>query len=122
MRLLGNIIWFVFGGLLGAIAWVLAGVLVSITIIGIPFGLQCFKIAGYVLWPFGKEIQLGDFGAMSLIGNVLWIILLGWELALLHAFFALVLALTIIGIPFAVQQLKLIQLSFVPFGARVVYR
>ena len=120
MRLIGNIIWLIFGGFFGAVGWVLAGILVSVTIIGIPFGMQCFKIAGFVLWPFGKEILLGDFGVGSVIGNVLWIVLLGWELALFHAGVALFFFVSIIGIPFAFQHLKLAQLAFVPFGSRIV--
>ena len=118
--MIGNIIWFICGGLLGAIGWTIAGILVSLTIIGIPFGRQCFKIAGFVLWPFGKDILLGDFGMGSLIGNVIWIILLGWELALYHLGIALIFFVSIIGIPFAVQHLKFVQLAFVPFGSRIV--
>ncbi len=119
MRLIGNIIWFVFGGLITALGWTLAGILVCLTIIGIPFGLQCFKIAGFVLWPFGKHITLGEFALAGLLGNIIWIILLGWELALLHLGFALLFALSIIGIPFALQHLKFAQLAFIPFGASV---
>ncbi len=120
MRLIGNIIWLIFGGLFGAVGWVLAGILVSATIVGIPFGIQCFKIAGFVLWPFGKEILLGDFGIGSVIGNVIWILLLGWELALFHAGVALLFFVSIIGIPFAFQHLKFAQLAFVPFGSRII--
>lgn len=74
MNLLGNIIWLVFGGILAAIAWFLAGLILCITVIGIPFGLQCFKIAQFVLWPFGKEIELGHFGVGGLLLNILWLI------------------------------------------------
>ncbi len=119
MRLIGNIIWFVFGGLLGAAGWFIAGLLVCMTVIGIPFGVQCFKIAGLVLWPFGKEVRLGNFGFGGLLGNVLWVLLLGWELALMHLGFAVLYSITIIGIPFGLQHFKFAQLSLLPFGARI---
>lgn len=119
MSLIGNIIWLVFGGILGAIAWLLAGMLLCITIIGIPFGLQCFKIAGFVLWPFGREVEIGNFGAIGLLLNILWIILLGWELAVFHFVAGALFCITIIGIPFGLQHFKLSMLGLVPFGARI---
>jgi uncharacterized membrane protein YccF (DUF307 family) len=119
MSLLGNIIWLVFGGILGAIAWLIAGLLLCITVIGIPFGFQCFKIAGFVLWPFGRNVEIGNFGACGLILNVLWIILLGWELAAAHLVIGAVFCITIIGIPFGLQHFKLSMLGLVPFGARI---
>ncbi len=119
MNTLGNVIWLVFGGLLGAFGWACAGVACMITIIGIPFGKQCFKISSLTLWPFEKEVSLGSFGAMGLIGNILWIILFSWELFLYHLTWALVFAVTIIGIPFAKQHYKLAQLAFLPFGAEI---
>ncbi len=117
MSFIGNIIWLVFGGIIGAIFWSVAGLLVCITIIGIPFGLQCFKIAGFVLWPFGRQIEAGNFGVGGLIGNILWIMLLGWELCVLHLTIGLVLCITIIGIPFGLQHFKLALLAILPFGA-----
>ena len=119
MSVIGNILWILFGGFLSAIGWAFAGLLLCLTVIGIPFGLQCFKIAGLSLAPFGREVSVGDFGAMGFLGNVLWIVLLGWELFLLHLFFAALLAITIVGLPFAKQHLKLAQLAFLPFGARI---
>jgi len=119
MSFIGNVIWLVFGGFLGFIAWGLAGLLWCITIIGIPFGLQCFKIAVLVLWPFGKEIELGNFGAGGLIGNIIWLILFGWELAVSHLVIGLIFCLTIIGIPFGLQHFKFAKLSLIPFGAEV---
>jgi hypothetical protein len=74
MNFIGNIIWLLIGGIIAAILWALSGLLLCLTIIGIPFGLQCFKIAGFVLWPFGKEIELGHFGAGGLIFNIIWLI------------------------------------------------
>ncbi len=119
MSLLGNIIWIIFGGLLSAIGWLIAGFLCCITIIGIPFGLQCFKIAALVLAPFGKEIELGEFGFGGAIGNIIWIIFLGWELAVSHAIAGLIFSITIIGIPFGKQHFKLAGLALLPFGARI---
>ncbi len=117
MNLLGNLIWVIFGGLIGAIAWVLAGLVLCITIIGIPFGLQCFKIAGFVLWPFGRHIELGHFGAGGLIGNLIWVLVFGWEFCLFHLFIGAIFFITIIGIPFGMQHFKLAQLGLIPFGA-----
>ncbi len=119
MSLLGNIIWLIFGGLLSAITWAVAGLLCCLTIIGIPFGIQCFKIAALVLAPFGREIELGEFGFSSALGNILWIIFLGWELCLSHFIAGIIFSITIIGIPFGKQHFKLAGLSFLPFGAQI---
>lgn len=119
MKLLGNIIWFIFGGFFGALSWFLAGCLWSITIIGIPIGMQCFKIAGLSLWPFGKEIVYSTSG-MSVIVNIIWLIVSGLPLALGHMISGILLCITIIGIPFGKQSFKLAQLALMPFGARVV--
>ena len=117
MSFIGNIIWLIFGGIIGAILWTVAGLLVCLTIIGIPFGLQCFKIAGFVLWPFGRQIEAGNFGVGGLIGNILWIMLLGWELCIAHLTIGAVLCITVIGIPFGLQHFKLALLALIPFGA-----
>jgi uncharacterized membrane protein YccF (DUF307 family) len=122
LRFIGNILWLIFGGLIGALLWAIAGVLVCLTIIGIPFGLQCFKFAGFVLWPFGRDVEIGNFGVGSLIGNILWILLLGWELCITHLTIGAFLCLTIIGIPFGIQHFKLALLALLPFGARVLNR
>lgn len=119
MRFIGNIIWLVFGGILGAVAWLAAGLLLCITVIGIPFGIQCFKIAGFVLWPFGREVEVGRFGACGLLLNIIWIVILGWELAVFHFAVGVVFCLTVIGIPFGLQHFKLSMLGLVPFGARI---
>lgn len=119
MSLIGNLIWIILGGLISAIGWTIAGALLCITVIGIPFGIQCFKIAGLSLAPFGKDVSLGNFGAGGLIGNIIWLLVLGWELCLMHLTFALLLGITIIGLPFAKQHLKLAQLALIPFGARI---
>lgn len=119
MNFLGNLIWLIFGGLTGAISWFLAGCLWCVTIIGIPVGLQCFKIAGLSLWPFGKQVVYSN-SSMSLLVNIIWLIVSGLPLAIGHFLSGLLLCITIIGIPFGRQSFKLAQLALMPFGARVV--
>lgn len=119
MRLLGNIIWFLIGGIEMAFAWFLAGCLLSITVIGLPLGLQCFKIAGFVMWPFGRNVTIGEFGVGGLLFNIIWLIFFGWELAIAHVFTGLFFTITIIGIPFGKQHFKLASLALLPFGAKV---
>lgn len=118
MRILGNMIWFVFAGFWAWLAWTFIGVLLCLTIIGIPFGLQCFKIGNFGLFPFGKQIVTST-GIGSLLMNILWMLLFGWELALMHLVSAAVLCLTVIGIPFAVQCVKLAGISLFPFGVMI---
>ncbi len=118
MSFLGNLVWFVFGGFILCLLWLLAGFLACITIVGIPFGIQCFKIAGLILCPFGRNVEVGHFGFGGLLGNVLWIVLLGWELCVLHLVTGLVFCVTIVGIPFGIQHFKLAKLSLMPFGAK----
>lgn len=119
MSFLGNILWILLGGLISSIGWGIAGLILCVTVIGIPFGIQCFKIAGLVLAPFGRDVVNNNMGAGSLLMNIIWIVLFGWELALAHLAFALCLGITIIGIPFAVQHLKLAQLALLPFGSEI---
>jgi uncharacterized membrane protein YccF (DUF307 family) len=118
MSLLGNILWLIFGGLISGLGYIAGGLLTCLTIIGIPFGVQAMKIGVATLTPFGKEIvELPDANRpLRLILNVLWVVFIGWEIALAHALSALVLAITIIGIPFAMQHLKLVPLALLPFG------
>ena len=118
MRTLGNIIWFIFGGLFASIAWVIAGVLFYITIIGIPFGRQAFKFAGLVLFPFKKDVRV-DFDKHP-IANIIWLILFGWEMALGYVFLGAIYCITIIGIPFGLQWFKFSKLALLPFGAKVI--
>jgi len=126
MRLLGNIIWLLFGGLATGIGWWIAGVLAAITIVGIPFAIAAFRIGTFSFWPFGREIvdrPEGEAGRLLiLLGNIIWIVLGGIWLALAHLFFALLLGITIIGIPFALQHLKLAHLSLTPYGKMIVVR
>lgn len=119
MSLLGNMLWVLLGGILGAILWTIAGVLCMITVIGIPLGLQCFKIAALTFLPFGRKVEIGHLGAVNLLANILWILLLGWELAIFHIVTGLLLCVTIIGIPFGKQHFKLGALALLPFGARL---
>ncbi len=119
MRFLGNLIWLIFGGLEAALGWALAGLLLCITIIGIPFGIQCLKIGGFVLLPFGRPIENTGSGLTSLIGNILWLIIFGWGLALGHFLAGILFSITIIGIPFGKQHFKLARLALLPFGKTV---
>jgi uncharacterized membrane protein YccF (DUF307 family) len=118
MSLLGNIIWLIFGGLIAGLGYILGGIALCLTIIGIPFGLQSIKLGFAVFAPFGKEVvELDDAnGLLNLVFNLIWLLLFGWPIAVAHATSAIVLALTIIGIPFGIQHLKLIPLSLLPFG------
>ena len=125
MRLLGNLIWFILGGFAMGLGWWLAGILAALTIIGIPYAIAAFRIGTFSFWPFGREIvdkpDSGEAGkVLSLLGNIVWIIFGGLWLALGHLILALVLAVTIIGIPFAVQHLKLAHLSLTPYGKTIV--
>jgi uncharacterized membrane protein YccF (DUF307 family) len=116
-----NIIWLVLEGLWMAILYVLAGILCFVLIITIPFGIASFRIAGYVLWPFGRMVvPRADAGAASLIGNVLWIILFGWWLALGHLIAGVALCLTIIGIPLGIASFKIIPITLAPLGVQIV--
>ena len=121
MNLLLNLIWLIFGGFVVVIAYLLGGLLLCITIVGIPFGFQCFKLAGLALAPFGREIREKEppSGALAVIMNVIWIILPGLELAVFHLVMALVFAVTIIGLPIAAQHLKMTRLALIPFGFEV---
>jgi len=122
MNVIGNIIWFICGGFLAALGYFVGGLLLCITIIGIPFGIQCFKLAGMVLFPFGKRVVNTPHGSgcLYLIANLIWIFCGGIYTALNHLFWAVILTITIIGIPFAKQHIKLLELSFMPFGKDIV--
>ena len=119
MGCLGNIIWILCGGIWQALAWGIAGILWSITIIGIPIGRQCFKFASLAFAPFGKEVQYGG-GAPSMIANIFWLLLSGIPLAIAAVLNGVVLCATIIGIPFGLQCFKIAKLALMPFGATVV--
>ena len=124
-----NILWFVLGGFFAGLGWVLAGVIMAITIIGIPWARSCFMLARYTFWPFGYDIvsreqyygehDIGT-GALGTIGNIIWFVLAGWWLAIMHIAAAAALAVTIIGIPFAWAHVKLALASLFPIGKTVV--
>jgi uncharacterized membrane protein YccF (DUF307 family) len=121
MSVLGNILFFILGGFVIFLGYLLGGIVLCLTIIGIPFGIQCFKLAGGVLAPFGREVREKEppGGPLALIMNIIWIILPGLELAIMHLALAAFFAITIIGIPIAAQHIKLLPLALLPFG-RVV--
>lgn len=122
MTTLLNLLWFICGGFLVTLAYLLGGIILCITIIGIPFGIQCFKLSVLGLAPFGREIIETEppGGALAVIMNLIWIILPGLELAILHLALALLLGITVVGLPFATQHLKMTRLAILPFGYRVV--
>jgi uncharacterized membrane protein YccF (DUF307 family) len=122
MRLLGNILWFVLAGIWLALGYAVCGVLLCVTIVGIPFAVQAFKLASYSLWPFGRSVVAGpgSGGILESVVNLLWLVLFGWELFLAHLVAGLILCVTIIGIPFGVQAFKLSVLALWPFGRSVV--
>lgn len=119
MRILGNVLWIIFGGLLSAIGWVLAGCIWCITIVGIPVGLQCFKLSEISLNPFGKEIK-DTGGSVSFILNVIWFLVSGLWLALENFLLGCILCVTIVGIPFGRQFFKIAHLALAPFGKHVI--
>lgn len=124
MKILGNIIWLIFGGLEAAICYFTASLALMITIIGIPVALQTFKIGLLCLWPFGSEVKEKDssLGCFYLLFNLIWLIFGGLLACLMHIFFGLLLCITIIGIPFGKQHFKMAGLSLAPFGKEVVLK
>lgn len=119
MSFIGNLIWFLFGGLLLSLGWIVAGIIWCCTIIGIPVGVQCFKFAGLALFPFGKKI-VNNGKTRSFLLNLIWICVSGVELAVCHAVVGLLFCITIVGIPFGRQHFKLAMLAIMPFGSKVV--
>jgi uncharacterized membrane protein YccF (DUF307 family) len=122
MSTVGNILWFVVAGVWLGLGYALAGLLLCLTIIGIPFGVQAFKLASFTLWPFGRAAvpAAGSGGLLEAVFNLLWLVLFGWELFVGHLLAGLVLCLTIVGIPFGLQAFKLSVLSLWPFGRTIV--
>ena len=121
MSVLLNLIWLLLGGFVVVIAYFLGGLLLCLTIIGIPFGLQSFKLAGLALAPFGREVREKEppGGVVAIIMNIIWIILPGLELAVFHLVMAVLLGITVIGLPLAAQHLKFVRLAILPFGSEV---
>lgn len=120
MSFIGNILWLVLGGVLLFVMYFVAGLLLCCTIIGIPFGVQLMKVAFLAACPFGRDVDmLSDSGCLSVGFNVIWVLLGWWEIAIVHFVLAFLCAITIIGIPFAKAHLRLMKLSFMPFGSNV---
>lgn len=121
VRTLGNILWLVLAGIWLALGYVVAGTIMFITIIGIPFGIASFRLAGYVVWPFGRTVVTRPgAGVPSLVGNILWLVFGGLEMVLAHLIFGVVLCITIIGIPLGIISFKMANLAFMPLGREVV--
>lgn len=119
MSTIGNILWFVFGGFFSGLSWLFSGLLWCMTIVGIPYGKQCFKFAEMSFHPFGREIEYGG-GAVSLLVNVIWVAFFGLEMALVNFLLGLLWCATIVGIPFGKQFFKIAKLALMPFGAEIV--
>lgn len=122
MRILGNIIWLIFGDFELFLEYIFAGLVLCCTIIGIPFGLQAFKLGILALWPFGQTIEYMNYapGCLSTVMNLLWLIIGGIWIALTHLLFGILLGITIIGIPWAKQHFKMMSLALTPFGRKLV--
>ena len=121
MRFLGNILWLILGGLVISLYYAFMAILFCITIIGIPFGVQLFKMAGLALWPFGRDVrpESNDGGCLSILMNIIWILFGGVEIAMLQVGFGIFCCLTIVGIPFGVQHFKMALLALIPFGKEI---
>ncbi|MGF1521504.1 MAG: YccF domain-containing protein [Leptolyngbyaceae cyanobacterium] len=122
MSLLGNIVWLIFGGFLSGVGYITGGISTCLTIIGIPFGIETIKLGLATFTPFGREIKVSPEAdsTLVLILNIIWIFLFGWAIALNHLFWGILLAITIIGLPFAKQHFKLMVLALFPFGRSLV--
>jgi uncharacterized membrane protein YccF (DUF307 family) len=121
MRVLLNVIWLVFGGLVLALGYALAALVMLILIVTIPFGIAAARISVFCLWPFGRTIERKPgAGAGAMIGNIIWILLAGWWLALAHLITGIAMCITIIGIPLGLANFKLIPISLTPFGSEIV--
>ncbi len=121
MSLIGNIIWLIFGGFLAGLGYILGGLVLCITIIGIPLGIKAIRFGFMVMLPFGKSVEQtdGGDGCLSLVFNIIWLVLFGWEIALAHIVFGIIFGITIIGIPFAQQHFKLVPVALFPFSYKL---
>jgi uncharacterized membrane protein YccF (DUF307 family) len=122
MKFLGNIVWLIFGGLIIAVEYFIGSLILMITIIGIPFGLQTLKMGSLAIWPFGRRSQVREraSGCLYIFMNILWLLFGGIWIAITHAFFGVLLCITIIGIPFGMQHFKLTEIAINPFGRDIV--
>ncbi len=117
MSLLGNLIWLIFGGLIVGLLYIVGGALLCLTIVGIPFGLQSIKLGVAALLPFGKAVVVSRrTGGLKVVFDILWLVAFGWEIAMTHLTFGLILAITIVGLPFAKQHFKLVPMALMPFN------
>jgi uncharacterized membrane protein YccF (DUF307 family) len=123
MKILGNLIWLLFGGFIIAIEYFVGSIILMITIVGIPFGIQTLKMASMAIWPFGRttRVDVRASGCLYILMNVIWLLFGGLWIALTHAFFGLLFCITIIGIPFGMQHFKLTAIALSPFGRDIVY-
>ena len=121
MKFIGNILWIALGGIFISLYYALMGLLFCLTIIGIPFGMQLFKMAGFARWPFGHEVTSGpsDTGCLSILMNIIWIVFGGIEIAIAHVGLGIFFCITIIGIPFGIQHFKMALLALMPFGKNI---
>ncbi len=122
MKILGNLIWLIFGGIIIAIEYFIGSLILMITIIGIPFGIQTLKMAALAIWPFGRDTRMHSIssGCLYILMNVLWLLTGGLWIAATHAIFGILLCITIIGIPFGMQHFKLTAIALSPFGRDIV--
>ena len=122
MSCLGNLIWLIFGGFAAGLGYIFGGALICLTVVGIPFGVQCIKYGVMAFAPFGREVRPApdSGGTLELVFNIIWAVLFGWEIAIAHLMFAALLAITIVGLPFAKQHVKMIPLALFPFGKEIV--
>jgi len=122
MRVIGNIIWLFLGGFAAALGYLLGGLLLCITVIGIPFGIQCFKLAGLMLLPFGRKVvsSAAPQGCLSVAANIIWIFSFGLYVAFVHVISGVLCFISIIGIPFGIQHFKFATLALAPFGQRII--
>ena len=121
IRIILNVVWLVFGGIVFVIVYALLGLLLCALVLTLPFGIACLRIASYALWPFGRTIEpRAGAGAGSVVGDVLWVLLAGWWLAVGHVVHGIALCLTIIGIPLGLASFKLVPISLFPLGVRIV--
>jgi len=122
MNFFGNLIWIIFGGLMAALGYFLGGIVLCTTVIGIPWGLQCFKLAALVLWPFGKKVisDSDNMGCLNILFNLVWLLCGGLYTAIVHIVMGAILCITVIGIPWGKQHFKLIEISLMPFGKRII--
>ena len=119
MRLVGNVLWVIFGGMVLALLWFLVGCICCCTIVGIPLGIQCFKFGSLLIWPFGSNVVYSNRTGSFLL-NLLWLLLFGWELALFSVIIGIIWCVSIVGIPFGIQFIKFARLAITPFGAEII--